>query len=75
MSLAIGCFIADTAFEVNKRELEYSKAMLNSISIVNKRVDMSIPGQKNYRKGKSLLDSKDKKGNIYSGIPTWLISG
>ena len=75
MSLAIGCFVADTAFEINKRELEYSKAMLNSISVVNRQVDLSIPGQKSYRKGKSLLDSKDNKQSIYTGIPTWLISG
>ena len=49
--------------------------MLSSISVVNRQIDMSIPGQRNYKKGKSLLDSDDKKRNIYSGIPTWLISG
>ena len=75
MSLAIGCFVADTAFEVNKRELEYSKAMLNSISVSRKEIDLQIPGQRNYKRGKSLLDSDDKKKNIYAGIPTWLISG
>jgi hypothetical protein len=75
MSLAIGCFVADTAFEVNKREIEYSKAMLNSISVVRKEMDLQIPGQRNYKRGKSLLDSDDKKKNIYTGIPTWLISG
>jgi len=31
MSLAIGCWIRDTALQVNKRELEYKKAMVSSI--------------------------------------------
>jgi len=75
MSLAIGCFVADTAFEVNKRELAYSKAMLNSISKETKYINMKIPGQKGYKKGQSVLESDDKNKNIYTGIPTWLISG
>jgi len=75
MSLAIGCFVADTAFEINKRELEYSKAMLNSISSVSREYNMKIPGQAGYKKGKSLLDSGEDWKGIYTGIPTWLISG
>ena len=50
MALAIACWVRDTALEVNKRDLEYKKAFLNSMFVANTKLNTTIPGQKGYKK-------------------------
>ncbi len=49
MALAIGCWIRDTALQVNQRDLDYNKAFLGSMIYTNKSFDTTIPGMNNYK--------------------------
>jgi len=49
MSLAIGCWVRDTALVVNKQEIEHSKAALASVFKRSTTLNSSIPGQKGYK--------------------------
>lgn len=44
MSCAVGCWVRDTALEVNKREAEYAKAFIGSITKTNSELDTRIKG-------------------------------
>ena len=48
MSLAISCWVKDTALTVNVREIEYKKAMVNSMVASNSVFITSIPGMKGH---------------------------
>ena len=48
MSCAIGCWVRDTALVVNKQEVEYSKAALQSVIKTSSTLNTTIPGQKGY---------------------------
>jgi len=50
MSLAIACWIKDTVFQTNQRDLEYKKAMLTSLVKTNTMIDTKIPGMQGYNK-------------------------
>ena len=50
MSLAMGCWIRDTALQVNKREIEYQKAMMNSMYKSNSTMNTTIEGMQGYNK-------------------------
>jgi len=56
MALAIGCWIRDTALQINQRDLEYNKAFLGSMVYTNKSFDTTIPGMKNYNRSNALKD-------------------
>ena len=49
MAFSIGCWVKDTALEVNKREIEYSKAFLNVMTKSNTQLNTTIPGQAGYK--------------------------
>ena len=57
MSVAIGCWVKDTALTVNQRELQYKKAFLNSMIVTNTNFDTRIAGMSGY---------KQDKGNAYA---------
>jgi len=44
MSLAICCWVRDTALTANKREMEYREAFFSSLISTNKKLDTTIPG-------------------------------
>ena len=44
MSLAIACWVRDTALQVNEREVEYRKAMLNSMYMNTTKINTAIKG-------------------------------
>jgi hypothetical protein len=48
MSLAISCWVKDTALTVNVREIEYKKAIVNSMVSTNSVFVTSIPGMKGH---------------------------
>ena len=50
MSLAIACWIRDTALQVNKREVEYQKAMINSMYKSDSTMNTTIKGMQGYDK-------------------------
>jgi hypothetical protein len=61
MSLAIGCWIKDTVFQTNQRELEYRKAMLTSLVKTNTMLDTKIPGMAGYNKDLSISVNEAKQ--------------
>jgi len=48
MSMAIGCWVRDTALTANEREQEYREAFFNSLVSTNKKFDTTIPGMLGY---------------------------
>jgi len=49
MAFAIGCWVRDTALEVNQRDVEYAKAFLGAITKVKTEINTAIPGQHGYK--------------------------
>ena len=72
MSLAIACWIKDTVFQTNQRELEYKKAMLTSLVKTNTMMDTKIPGMLGYNKdlSVSLNEAKQQYQNFF-----WVYKG
>jgi len=50
MSLAIACWVRDTALVANKRAEEYNKACLDAMIMSNTRMNTKIPGQTGYNR-------------------------
>ena len=49
MSCAIACWVRETALTVNKKEVAYKKAMLNSIFTTSTSLSTKIKGMKGYK--------------------------
>lgn len=77
MSLAIACWVRDTALTSMKSEVEYTKAALNSIVVANTRLQTALPGQVGYNKSYNLdtprVNTQELKEfyNMYN----WLYKG
>ena len=72
MSLAIACWVRDTALTVNRRNLEYKQACLDSMFFTTARVNTQIPGQQGYEKDYVKKSSDQLKDyQEYS----WLLKG
>ena len=50
MSFAIGCWVRDTVFMESQKDLQYKKAMINSMYRSDKTISTAIPGMSGYRK-------------------------
>jgi len=50
MSCAIACWVRETALTVNKKDIAYKKAMLNSIFTTSTSLNTKIKGMRGYRK-------------------------
>ena len=48
MAIAIGCWVKDTALQVNKREVEYKKAMINSMYKSDSIMNTTVRGMQGY---------------------------
>jgi hypothetical protein len=70
MSMAIACWVRDTAIINNERNLEYSKALLNSITKNNSSMNTTIPGMTQYERSQRLRDIQQQ----YSQF-SWLFKG
>jgi len=70
MSLAIGCWVRDTAIVNNERNLEYSKAFLGAISNSRSHLNTSIPGMQTYEYAQKM----NQQQNVYKEF-AWLIKG
>lgn len=73
MSLAIGCWVRDTALTVNQKDIEYKKACLNSIISVNTRLNTTIPGMEGYKQ-KETNENMFKAKEEYKKY-SWLLKG
>jgi hypothetical protein len=76
MSLAIACWVRDTAITSAVRDVEYNKAMLGSIVVANTKMSNQIPGQIGYRSnldfsGNSVREQARRQHQMYS----WLYKG
>ena len=69
MACAISCWVRDTAFETNKRELEYKKAFLDSMMTTKKEINTTIPGMQGYKTIKTQNTAKQYKDY------NWLLKG
>jgi hypothetical protein len=69
MACAIGCWVRDTAFETNKRDLEYKKAFLDSMMTTKKEINTTIPGMQGYKSVKTQNIAKQYKDF------NWLLKG
>ena len=73
MALAIGCWVRDTALTVNKKDLEYKRAMMNAMQLNTRKIQTTIPGMQGHRVGvwsdQAKKEMQDQKDFI------WLIKG
>jgi hypothetical protein len=74
MSLAIACWVKDTALSVNQKESDYKKACLNSMIKVNTKLNTSVPGMEGYDRKQSLDEKMFKSQQEYKQY-SWLIKG
>ncbi len=49
IATSIGCWVRDTALNVNKREIQYKKALLGGITTTHKTLNTNIEGMKGYK--------------------------
>ena len=75
MSLAIACWVRDTALTVAKTDVEYTKAMFNSIMVANTRVQTKIPGQVGYDRKYSNDSVDTKQLKEFYNMYNWLYKG
>ena len=70
MSLAIACWVRDTAIINNERNMEYSKAFLDSISRSKNYLNSSIDGMKQYEVSQRMREAQQ----VYKDH-IWLLKG
>ena len=69
MSIAIACWVKDTALTTNRRAMEYSKAFISSMITTKTSLNTTIPGMKGYKEIKK--SDKIKKQQQHE----WLYKG
>jgi hypothetical protein len=74
MSLAIACWVRDTALGSNEREVEYKKACLDSMIKVNTKINTTVPGMEGYNRKEALDEKMFKTLEQYKQY-SWLIKG
>tara|TARA_R110002110_G_scaffold6993_1_gene34739 strand:- start:3486 stop:5072 length:1587 start_codon:yes stop_codon:yes gene_type:complete len=73
MALAIGCWVRDTALEVNKKDLEYNKAMVGGMMTSRGEMVATIPGMTGHNKNKTTLQAREAVNKRKEFI--WLFKG
>ena len=69
MSFAIGCWVKDTAFTANERELAYNKAFLTTMTQTTSKINTSISGMLGHKENK-----KSEIAKHYQEY-SWLLKG
>jgi len=69
MACAIGCWVRETAFEANKKDLAYKKACLDAMISTNTTINTAIPGMQGYKSQKQEKQLKQYKDY------NWLLKG
>ena len=75
MSLAIACWVRDTAFVANARNIEYKKACLGSMIRTNTKLNTTIEGQLGYKKGGTFDTMNAEKSVEEYQKYSWLYKG
>lgn len=75
MSLAIACWVRDTALTVNARNVEYKKAFLNSMVYSSTKFDTKIRGQSGYKTGGQFDKIEQNKQIEQMQKFSWLYKG
>ena len=73
MACAIGCWVKDTAYAVNQRDVEYQKAFLSSMNSTNKPLNTSIPGMLAYDRVKREHKLENELSQFKEHL--WLLKG
>jgi len=75
ISLAIACWVRDTALHKSARDVAYSKAMLNAIVQSNTRISTAIPGMIGYNKKLDFDNNHMKEIKEEHKMYSWLYKG
>jgi hypothetical protein len=73
MALAIGCWVRDTALEIDKKDLEYKVAMINSFKIKTQGFQSTIPGMIGHKSDGFSEETMTLKKQYEEFV--WLIKG
>ena len=73
MSCAVACWVRDTALSANKRDAEYAKAFIGSITKSSNQLDTRIRGQLG-RTNLKMQEKLNKNQTTYEKFP-WLFKG
>ena len=71
MALAIGCWVRDTALQVNARDLNYQRAFVDAIITSKTTFNTRISGQHGYKKD-NVFDKMDEAKQMYEKF-NWII--
>ena len=74
MSLAIACWVRDTALEVSERDVEYKKAMLDGMFCASKTINTAIKGMNEYQRRETFEEKYEKEINVTKDFP-WIFKG
>lgn len=74
IALAIACWVRDTALEVSQKEVQYQKAMLDSMYCSSKTLNTAIKGMKEYDKRETFDEKYEKEIEIVKDFP-WIFKG
>ena len=64
MSMAIACWVRDTALVSNQRDAEYKRALLNAMSTSKTQLNTAVPGMVNYGEPKKVNEMKEIMTNF-----------
>ncbi len=73
MSLAIACWIRDTALSVNQREIQYQKAMMSAITTSNRKMHTTITGMQGHDRMKGDALTQETKKHMQDFM--WVYKG
>ena len=71
MSLAIACWVRDTALQANARDLNYQKAFVDAIMTTRTTMNTQVKGQIGYKKD-NIIDKIDEAKKTYDEF-MWII--
>ena len=73
MALAIACWVKDTALTINQRELQYKKAMVNSMFSTQGKFNTTIAGMEGHKIQSFSQETIDRKAQYENFV--WLLKG
>ena len=74
MSLAIACWVRDTALEVSQKDSEYQKAILDGMFCTTKTINTAIKGMREYNVRETTEQKYEKDIKISKEFP-WIFKG
>ncbi len=74
MSLAIACWVRDTALETSQRDLEYKRAMLDGIYCKTKTISTAIKGMREHKARELFEEKYEKEIQVTKDFP-WIFKG